>query len=165
MNPEPNQTDSPSFEEAVQKAVQAATDQVRANPEKPEAESKPRRPFLTRPPVIAGVTVVFLGIVAWNLAVFFQPPAVPTPQEEAQVLPAGLFAATQSVEAFRQENGRLPMSAAEAGLPEGTFQFHSAGDEYVLTAVGVAETEEYSSADGLTPLIERMGEAYAGGTR
>ena len=166
MSLEQKSPESAGFEEAVQKAVQAATEQVRAKQEEqPEVETEPRKPFLTRTPVMAGVGAAFLGVVVWNLFVFFQPPVAPTPQEEAEVLPAGLFTATQAVEAFRQENGRMPMTAEEAGLPEGSFEFHSAGDEYVLTAMGVSVTEEFRSADGMAPLVERMGAAYEGGTR
>ena len=46
--------------------------------------------------------------------------------------------ATQAVEAFREEHGRLPRSLEEAGLSDDLLEYELRGDGYTLRASGAA---------------------------
>ena len=108
------------------------------------------------------VALIFIAVAAWNVKFLLAPAPGPTSTEEAAVLPTALFAASQSVEAFRTEHGRLPKDAAEAGLPP-SFQYRIAGDEYVLSAKGNHVTQEYLVSEGVQSLLDQMAEVYSGG--
>lgn len=159
MNPEPN----PNEPSGIQEAVLAATEKVKETKISQDLEAEAKPPILTRPPVIGAVALIFVAVVAWNVNLLLTPTPPPTPVEEAAVLPTALFAASQSVEAFRSENGRLPNDLEEAGLQPGSFQYRIAGDEYFLSAQGSHTTQEYRGSEGVETLLGQMEVIYGGG--
>lgn len=112
----------------------------------------PASPVLTRGPVVAVVTAVFLLVVGYNLRTLQTPPP-PLPVEEAEVSASlTVVVATQAVEAYRKEHGRLPASLAELGFPTEGLEYTVRGDAYEIRVVqGDAEvhTESGRPADGI----------------
>ena len=159
MTHEPNPQEPSDFEEAVRAASKQVEESREAVPEKMEGA----KPLLTRPPVLAGVALAFVGVVIWNFFVFMEEAPPPPPTQEETVLPANLYIAAQSIEAFRSENGRLPSDLEEVGLPTESFRYRITGSNYELTAVGVHGTQEFRADEGMETLLSRMGEAYRGG--
>lgn len=107
----------------------AERDDAQARPDGP-----PAPPLLTRPPVILGITVAFVAVTAWNLSLARKAPAPLAEATVTETLQTSLMLATQAVEAFRQEHGRLPASMEELGFPANGFDYRVIGDDYELRA-------------------------------
>lgn len=99
------------------------------------ASGPPAPPLLTRGPVMAGLAVAFVGVVAWNVVVW-SPPAEPLPPTEARAsLNVGALAAQQAVEQYREEHGVLPSSLQELGFPE-ELRIEATRDGYRIVGEG-----------------------------
>ncbi|MFQ5535975.1 MAG: hypothetical protein ACE5GJ_00865 [Gemmatimonadota bacterium] len=116
-----------------------------------------RKPVLSRPPVVFALGVIFAVVVAWNVAVWRAPPAPLPPAVEEASTQVSLMVASQIVEAFRQEHGRLPATLEEAGLPPGTFSYRVEGDEYILETVDAAVDARFDSREGPVSILRSMG--------
>jgi len=149
---------------SIQDAVRAATETVVEAQASQTVEDTPKPPFLSRPPVVVSVTVVFLGVVVWNILMLTRDPTALTPREEAIAYPATLFAVSQSVESFRTAHGRLPSSLLELGFSSEDFHYRVSGNEYVISAVGTEKIHEYQSSDGIKSVLDRMADVYGAGT-
>ena len=118
----------------------------------------PRQPLLLRGPVM-GVTAVLFGAVlaynarAWNPT----PPPQPRIVQETS-LQVSVLVASQMIESYRRENGRLPASLAEVGLPEDAFTYRTFGDEYEIFASGEDAVVRYDSELGPEGLLRHLPE-------
>lgn len=125
------------------------------------APDEPANPFLARVPVVAIVSLLFVTVVAHNVQAW-TPDPVPQPvamqQRTAQV---SLLVAGQRIEAFRDENGRLPTSLEEAGLPGAGLQYEVDGDSYRLVVPGEGGAPPravFQSEDGPANLVRSLTE-------
>lgn len=117
----------------------------------------PKSTTLARGPVVLVVAVVFAGVLYYNVRSFSRPPA-PLPPEAAEVS-AGItvMIATQAVEAYRDEHGRLPASLDELGFPTEGLEYRVDGDSYELTVSEGETTLQFSPEEGPTGILEEMG--------
>lgn len=117
----------------------------------------PPPPAATRAPVFLAVLALFAVVVIWNVRAWSpEPEPLPRPIQET-ALEISLLMATQMVEQYRQETGRLPTSLEEAGVPEDAFTYRLQGDSYELFASEGGVTVRYDSVDGAEALLERLG--------
>ena len=119
----------------------------------------PRNPFLTSGLGLCLVTVVFAGVMFYNIRLYRAQPEPLAPEEAEMASGLSLMIATQAVEAFRDEHGRLPASLAELGFPEGTVKYRVEGDEYELGAPqgSGGDTVRFSSEQGPLGILQEMG--------
>jgi len=120
--------------------------------------TSPRKASAASGPVLGVVALIFAAVVYYNVRLFTAEPAPLTPQQAEMSSGISLMIATQAVEAYRTEHGRLPESLEELGFPAGSMAYRVSGDEYELGASqGVGDTLTSSSEDGPMQILEEMG--------
>ena len=119
---------------------------------------EPKRAILTRGPVLAVLGVVFAGVVFYNIQSFKPPPPAVTPEQAQLTSGISVMIATQAIEAYREEHGRLPESLAELGFPDGSLEYRVSGEDYELSvAMEGGAPVEFSSEEGPLGILKEMG--------
>ncbi len=118
----------------------------------------PRSPILNSGLGLGVVAVIFAGVMLYNYRLYTAQPAPLAPEEAEMASGISLMIATQAVEAYRDEHGRLPESLEELGFPEGYVAYQVDGKEYELGASqGTADTMRFSSEQGPLGILQEMG--------
>ncbi len=150
----------------IQESVNAAMEHVAETQSAPRPEVKDVRPFLSRPWVVVSVFGLFVGVVAWNISVWNAPPAPLSPEEAARAEQITLFTASRLVEAFREEEGRLPASLAVVGLAEAGLVYQVQGENYTLRVSPARGGAVLQSSQGDSALLAHLENlAREGGSR
>lgn len=108
---------------------------------------------------------VNLGVFAAYLLIFspdwvvINPIAPPPVEQQLESTRFGIYMQAQKIESFREQNGRLPRDAAEAGLAPG-LDYTVQGNDYVIYAEVGEEPVSYNSAQ---QSLEEWGQANAAG--
>lgn len=158
--PHDDQISGSDYADSVRDVLSHAARAEAAAGERREPRSSP----LLRGPGLAVLAVVFGGVLAYNVRAFSSQPEA-LPPEEAEVS-AGItvMIATQAVEAYRREHGRLPASLEELGFPAEGLRYSVDGNSYVLTAGEGESAVEYSPTEPPLGILEEMGVTVPGAT-
>jgi len=115
-------------------------------------------PLLSRPPVVASVFIVFVGVMVFNLQSSRRKiPPIP-PQAEAAAAQISVMIGTQVVEAYREEHGELPASLEDVGLEDEAYVYSRSSDGHFELGAAVGSTRvRYDSREGPVSLLRAMG--------
>jgi hypothetical protein len=128
--------------------VAEASAHVRDRDSAVEAAGELQKPR-SRGPILAAAAVVLAGVVAWDFYMLSRPPEPAPPGEEVVDLRWFVADAVELIEAFRDENGRLPSRAdLDEKLPA-ELEYEARGEGYVVALAGEANRVVY---DGSVPL-------------
>jgi hypothetical protein len=118
---------------------------------KPEDdEPTPPKRRLGRGLLLGFLTVVLLGVAAWDIYYLTFEPS-PTPDYEELSLRASVYLAVRTVEGYQEETGALPRSLQEVGMDDEGLEYTLEGDGFSLVAPGEANTIRFRSEDDLAP--------------
>lgn len=150
----PDPTTGAEYADSVQEVLERAAEAEAARGQK----STPSNPALSSGPVLGGVALVFAAVVFYNVQAL-SGPAVPVTPEEAEVSSGiSVMIATQAIEAYREEHGRLPESLEELGFPTGSLNYQVEGDTYrLIVSVDGHEPVEFSPEEEPLRILEEMG--------
>jgi hypothetical protein len=144
MRPDPQQRPSGSeYADAIKGVLEraAVADQ--------DFVTVPRKPLLTRPPVVAAVAVGFLAMLALNLFNFRRSPPQPPIQVQEATAQVSLLLAVHMIQTFQEEHGQLPGSLDDIGLSADEFTYSITGGGHFLVVAGRGEaTFLYDSREG-----------------
>ncbi len=117
----------------------------------------PKRPVLTRPPVIIGVVVVFAGTMFFNFGSGRRRADISPAAAEASAQ-VSVMIATQVVEQYREENGELPESLEDLGLEADQFEYRRDEEGYYELGNAVeGSSVRYDSRMGPASLLRDLG--------
>lgn len=130
------------------------------------APDEPRSPFLARVPVVAIVSMLFVTVVAHNIRAW-TPDPVPQPVAmQERTSQVSLLVASQRIESFQDQHGRLPASLEEAGLHAENLQYQVEGDSFRLIAPAPAPGAPpavYESEAGAAAIVRQLAEPIPAG--
>ena len=112
MTQEPRPADS--RDSAFASAASDLVDEVESTIGRDEPESTDRPGNALAKPIALGI--VFLGVMVWNVFLLQSRAEPLSPVETRRSEGVLVFVATQAVEGFEAEHGRLPASLEEAGI-------------------------------------------------
>jgi len=125
-------------------------------------KSEPVTPFLTRVPVVAIVALIFGTVVTQNVRAWTPEPVHQPVAAQARANQLSVLVASQEVERFREEHGRLPASLEEVGLPVDAYEYVVAGEQYQLRPAGSRAGESpgstYDSRTGPADVLRALAE-------
>lgn len=151
---QPGPHDRRALLDAYQNLVRSEQEKQAAGPTPPDA-APPRAFFwLSTLTAIVALSALLLLRPAW---LFTTPPAESTALMEAS-LRVQIFVEIERIERFRSDSGRVPGSAAEAGIPVGApVSYSSDGVSYSLSGRNGPVALTYSSG---TPPAQFLGNSY-----
>jgi len=118
----------------------------------------PRRSILTSAPALTALAMTLAGVVFYNVQFFKPQPEAVTPEQAEITSGVSVMIATQAIEAYREEHGRLPESLATIGFPDGSLEYRVNGESYELAvAMEGGEPVEFSSEEGPLGILKEMG--------
>ncbi|GMV03889.1 MAG: hypothetical protein AMXMBFR53_01710 [Gemmatimonadota bacterium] len=126
-----------------------------AEAEAAQGPPPPGPPLLTRRPVVLGVALAFLGVVAWNVAHWRTAPDPLPPQQVEATLEVSVLAAAQAVEAYEAEHGMLPASLQELGFPEG-MALEREGEGWAVVGEEGPFRARFDSREGTADFLRSM---------
>ena len=147
-NPAPGSDYSDAVRQVMERAAQADAAQ---------APVRLRRPVLTRPPVVAALAAVTVAVGAWNVSQWRTEPVPLPPQHVEAALDVSVLAATQAVEQYREEHGRLPTSLQELDFPPG-LRLEVSGEGYRIVGEDGPFSAEIGNGEGVEAFVERLGQ-------
>jgi hypothetical protein len=95
--------------------------------------------------------VVLLALAGWNVWDVTREPEVFTPAEEETGLRAEIYLAVEQIEAFRRQNGSLPVDLARLGLDTPELSYVRDANRYRLVAATNRVQVAYETGQDLGP--------------
>ena len=122
-----------------------------------------KTPFLTRPPVIVTVLVLFLA--SMNHLLKGDEGFQPEPQVEAAAAEVSVMVAAEMVKQYRRDHGELPPSLSAVGLSEERYKYQRGRDgDFLLEATTGTQSVRYNTSEGPVELVRAMA-SQSGGQR
>ena len=109
-----------------------------------------------RVPVLLCLLILLSGFGTWNFLRITRPPVLPAVQAE-QAARAQLFLIASSLDRYREERGRLPVSLAQAGLDATGVEYRLEGGRYRLVARTGPMRITLREGDDKTPFAAALG--------
>lgn len=141
-----------SRDSAFAAAASELVDEVQSTIRDEEPTAAPARRDSLALPIVLGV--VFSGVMAWNVVSFRSSAAPLSPVEARRSEGVLVFVATQAVEGFEVEHGRLPVSLDEAGIEASGLVYSVRPDGFSIASVAsgtegaAVEFEQGDQVDG-----------------
>jgi len=150
----PDKSTGSEYADSVLQVLERAAEADAAKGQQIEA----RRPVLTSGPALAVLALTFAGVIFYNVQFFKAQPEAVTPEQAELTSGISVMIATQAIEAYREEHGRLPESLAAIGFPDGSLEYRVNGEDYHLAvAMEGGEPVEFSSEEGPLGILKEMG--------
>ena len=120
-----------------------------------------KTPFLTRPPVIVTVLVLFLA--SMNHLLKGDEGDQSEPQVEAAAAEVSVMVAAEMVSQYRRDHGELPPSISAVGLSEDRYRYQRGRDgDFVLEATTGTQSVRYNSSEGPADFVRAMASQTGG---
>lgn len=135
---------------------------VRSTSRSSARPSERKTPFLTRPPVMVTVLVLFLA--SMNHLLKGDKGVQPEPQVEAAAAEVSVMVAAEMVRQYRRDHGELPPSLSAVGLSEERYKYQRGRDgDFVLEATTGTQSVGYNSSEGPVDFVRAMALQSGGG--
>jgi hypothetical protein len=131
MSQEPHSADSRDSTFAAE--ASALVDEVESRIRHDQPEKSPQRGPSVAPPITLGI--VFLAVLGWNVVLLGEGANALSSVETQRAEGVLVFVATQAVEGFAAEHGRLPGTLAEAGIDAPGLTYSVRSDGYSIESV------------------------------